>query len=60
MAITMNDGNNEEDVKDEVTDNDEGAMQMMKSNYYEEDNAKGEDNDGDDGAGDEADVFGEK
>jgi len=26
MAITMNDGNNEEDVKDEVTDNDEGAM----------------------------------
>ena len=33
---------------------------MTKSNYYEEDNAEGEDNDGDDGAGDEADVFGEK
>ena len=26
MAITMNDGNNEEDVEDEVTGNDEGAM----------------------------------
>ena len=33
---------------------------MTKSNYYEEDNAEGEDNDGADGAGDEADVFGEK
>ena len=42
----MNDGNNEEDVEDEVTDNDEGAMQMTKSNYYEEDNAEGGDNDG--------------
>ena len=35
---------------------------MTKSNYYYimEDNSEGEDNDGDDGAGDEADVFGEK
>ena len=47
----MNDDNHEEDDEDEVTDNDEGAMQVTKNNYNEEDNAEGEANDGDDGQG---------